>query len=123
VTRSHLGGNPARQDAPPQVSWQRSAETLTARKDDISGLAVASDERIKVCVLYIKDGEIVSLRPFVEDQGVRLTRLLSRLRAEGMGTFRVPKVHPSEISRELLKTLGFRPAGRHLLYAPKARSD
>ena len=31
----------------PQVCWERSVETLTARKDDIAGLAVASDERIE----------------------------------------------------------------------------
>ena len=66
--------------------------------------------------------EIVSLRSFIEDGGARLKQLLSRLRAQGMRTFRFPKVHPAEISRELLETLGFRPAGGHLLYAAKARS-
>ena len=40
-----------------------------------------------------------------------------------MGTFRFPKVHPAEISKELLETLGFRPAGGHRLYAGKARAD
>jgi hypothetical protein len=46
-------------------------------------------------------------------------------RASGRGpaTFRFPKVHPAEISKELLKTLGFRPAGGHLVYAARARSD
>ena len=107
--------------------WERSVETLTARKDDIAGLAVASDERIEAYVLYVKRGveetEILSLRSFVEDGGARLTQLLSQLRARGMGTFRFPKVHPAEISKELLETLGFRPAGGHLLYAAKARSE
>ena len=42
----------------PQACWERSVETLTARKDDIAGLAVASDERIEAYLLYIKDGEI-----------------------------------------------------------------
>jgi len=36
--------------------------------------------------------------------------------------FRFPKVYPSEISQELLETLGFRPAGAHRLYAARARS-
>ena len=40
-----------------------------------------------------------------------------------METFRFPKVHPAEISKESLETLGFRPAGGHLLYAAKARSN
>jgi hypothetical protein len=39
-----------------------------------------------------------------------------------MSSFRFPKVHPAEISKELLETLGFRPAGAHRRYAAKARS-
>jgi hypothetical protein len=38
-----------------------------------------------------------------------------------MSTFRFPKVHPAEISKECLETLGFRPAGGHLLYAATLR--
>ena len=83
-----------------------------------------SYERIEAYLLYLKRGvegtEIVSLRSFVEDGGARLTQLLSRL---GMGTFRFPKVHPAEISKELLETLGFRAVAAHRLYAAKARSD
>ena len=108
------------------VCWQRSVETLTARKDDIAGLAVASDERIEAYLLYVKRGmgetEIVSLRSFIDDGGARLKQLLSQLRARGMETFRLPKVHPAEISKEWLETLGFSPAGGHLLYAARARS-
>ena len=106
--------------------WERSVETLTARKDDIAGLAIASDERIEAYLLYVDRGvegtEIVSLRSFIEDGGARLTQLLAQLRARGMRTFWFPKVHPSEISGDVLETLGFRPTGRHLLYAAKARS-
>jgi hypothetical protein len=39
-------------DAHPQACWERSAETLTARKADIAGLAIASDERIEACLLH-----------------------------------------------------------------------
>jgi hypothetical protein len=110
-----------------RVCWERSVETLTARKDDIAGLAVASDERIEAYLLYVMRGamgtEIMSLRSFIEDGGVRLTQLLSQLRARDTGTFRFPKVHPAEISKELLETLGFRPAGGHRLYAARARSE
>ena len=120
--------------------WERSVETFTARKDDIAGLAVASDERIEAYVLYVKRGggsggngeegpladapdvQIVFLRSFVDDGGARLSHLLARLRAQGMMAFRLAKVHPSEISKEVLETLGFRPAGAHLLYAASARS-
>ena len=140
VTVDDLAANGLLGEALPQV-WKRSVETLTAKKDDIAGLAVASDERIEAYVLYGKPGadpdknaeagpgadpagvEIVSLRTFVEDGGARLMQLFSRLRAQGMTTFRFPKVHPAEISKELLETLRFRPAGGHLLYAAKARSE
>ncbi len=122
VTVDDLAANSLLGEADSQVCWERSVETLTARKADIAGLAVASDERIEAYVLCVKD-EIVSLRTFIEDGGVRLQQLLARLSAQGMRAFRLPKVHPSEISKELLETLGFRPAGVHRLYAAKARSD
>jgi len=120
VTVDDLAANGLLEEAHPQVCWERSVETLTARKDDIAGLAVASDERIEAYLLYVKPTEILSLRSVVDDGGACLTQLLSRL---GPGTFRFPKVHPEEISKEFLETLGFRPAGGHLLYAARARSD
>ena len=105
-----------------QVCWERSVETLTARKDEIEGLAVASDERIEAFVLHLKDGEILSMRSFVEDGGARLKQLLSQLSAQGKTTFRFQKVHPAEISMELIETLGFRAAAAHRLFAARARS-
>jgi GNAT superfamily N-acetyltransferase len=123
VTVDDLAANGLLGEAHPQTCWERAVETLTARKDDIAGLAVASDERIEAYLLYRNGGEIVSLRTFVEDGGARLKQLLTRLRAQCMGTFRFLKVHPAEISAEFLETLGFRPAGGHLLFAAKARSE
>ena len=130
VTVDDLAANGLLEEAHSQGCWERSVETLTARKDDIAGLAVASDERIEAYILYEgmpagpwRTAEIVSLRTFIEDGGARLKQLLSRLRAGGMTTFRFPKVHPAEISKELLETLGFRPAGGYRVYAGSARSD
>jgi hypothetical protein len=120
VTVEDLVANGLLEEAHPQVCWERSAETLTARKDDIAGLAVASDERIEAYLLYADGNEIVSLGSFIEDGGARLRQLLSRI---GMGTFRFPKVHPAEISKEFLATLGFRPAAAYRLYAGRARSN
>ena len=122
VTVDDLAANGLLGEADPQVCWERSVETLTARKDDVAGLAVASDERIEAYILHTKEGEIVSLRSLVDDGGARLTQLLSRLSAGATNSFRFPKVHPAEISKEFLETLGFRPAGGHLLYAARARS-
>ncbi len=109
------------------MCWERSVETLTARKDDIAGFAVASAERIEAYLLYSAGGvaemEILSLRSFIEDGGARLALLLSQIRRPGMGTVRFPKVHPAEASKEALETLGFLPDGRHLRYAGRARSE
>jgi GNAT superfamily N-acetyltransferase len=127
VTVDDLAANGLLGEAHPQACWERSVETLTARKDDIAGLAVASDERIEAYLLYVNRGqeatEIMSLRSFIEDGGARLTQLLAQLRARGMATLRFPKVHPDEMSKECLETLGFRPVGGHLLYATRARSE
>ena len=100
----------------PQVCWERSVETLTARKDDIAGLAVASDERIEAYILYIEGWtRVVSFRSFVDDGGARLKQLLSRLRAQGMTDLPVLEGPPGgDLDRSILETLGFRPAGGHL---------
>jgi GNAT superfamily N-acetyltransferase len=123
VTVDDLAANGLLAEGDPQTCWERSVETLMARKDEIEGLAVASDERIETYVLHAKCGEILSLRSFIEDGGARLKQLLSQLRARGRRSFRFAKVHPTEISKEFLETLGFRPAGGHLLYAARARSE
>jgi GNAT superfamily N-acetyltransferase len=124
VTVDDLAANGLLPSTNAQVCWNRSVETLTARKGDIAGLAVASDERLEAYVLYVKRGmetEIVLLRSFVDDGGARVKQLLSQLRAAGMETFRFPRVHSAEISKEFLETLGFHSTGGHLLYAAMAR--
>ena len=107
-------------EADPHVCWERSIENLKARKDDIEGLALASDEQIEAYVLYMKDGSALAIRTLVDDGGCRLNELLSRI---GMRTIRFPKVHPAEISREVLEVLGFRPVDGHRLYAARARAE
>jgi len=126
VTIDDLAANGLLGDAAPQVCWERSIETLRARKDEISGLAVASDERIEACILYMKpegaEGgpvEIGLLRSFTEDDGAGLAQLIARV---GPGTCRFPKVHPGEIPEHVLAALGFRPEGGHVLYGATARS-
>lgn len=117
-------------NAHPDSCWERSVETLTARKDDIGGLAVASDERIESYLLYLNPevepngtAEIVLLGSVIDDGEAALQELLFRLRVlQGMRTVRFPKVHPAEFSTEFLEALGFRPTGGHRLYATRARS-
>ena len=122
VTIGDLAANGLFGEADPPTCWERSMETLTARKAEIEGLAVATDERIEAYVLYIKDEGLLALRSFVEDQGARLEELLSRLPQEGLKALRISKVHPAEIPADRLRNLGFRPAGQDLLYSAVARS-
>jgi GNAT superfamily N-acetyltransferase len=121
VTVEDLAANGLPADGHPAVCWERSTETLTARKDEVCGLALA-DERIEACILYIRGDagtKILSLRSFVEDGGDRLKQLLSHL----PGPVSFAKVHPDEISDKSLETLGFHPAGTHLRYAATAHGD
>jgi GNAT superfamily N-acetyltransferase len=113
-----------------QACWKRSLETLSARKDEIAGIAVASDERIEAYLLYIKDGyikdgleetEIVSFHSSIDDGGTRLRQLLLHLHGRGVATVRLPKVHPVEVPGQWLQKLGFSAAGEHVLFAATAR--
>ena len=117
VTVDDLAANGLLAEADSQVCWERSVETLTARKNEIAGLAVASDDRIGAYLLYSASGEILALRS--SEGNAWLGQLVSR---SGPGPFRFPKVYPSEISKEFLERHGFRPADRHLLYVGTARS-
>jgi GNAT superfamily N-acetyltransferase len=109
-----------------EVCWERSIETLIARKDEIAGLAVASDERIEACVLFVKHdeatAEVLSLRAFVDDGLSHFDRLLAQLHAQGLRALTFPKVHPREIPEDVLGALGFRPAATHRRYGGTARS-
>ena len=118
VTVDDLAANGLLENPPP-TCWDRSVDTLTARKDDIAGLAVASDDGIEAYVLHLADGEVLALRSLVEDGGARLGPLLVRLRGAGMTSLRLAKVHPAEISCALLEALGFGPSGGHRLYTAR----
>jgi GNAT superfamily N-acetyltransferase len=120
VTVDDLAANGLLEADTGAVCWQRSVETLMARKDGIAGLAVASDESIEACILYIEDGEVVMLRSFFADAGARLKLLVSRLRRAGLQTLRIPKVHETESAASRLAALGFRDAGTYRLYAKMA---
>ena len=125
VTVDDLSANGLLGGDQPPVCWERSVETLTARKNELAGLAVASAERIEAYLLYVADGataQILSLRGLVEDDGGRLRQLLFRLRVQGIEAFHYPKVHPSEIAQHRLEALGFSPSGAHRLFAATAQS-
>jgi GNAT superfamily N-acetyltransferase len=120
VTLADLAANGLVGETGSQECWQRSGETLAARKDDVEGLAIASEDRIEAAVLYVKPGEILWLRSFVDDGGARLALLLERLRTGGLRDAVLAGVHPAEASAGLLGAVGFRPAGRFRLCAATA---
>jgi hypothetical protein len=124
VTVDDLAANGLLGEHYPQTCWERSVETLTANKDGIAGLAVASHEQIEAYLLYLQSGaavDILSLQSLIEDGGGRLRQLLSEVRRRGVTTVRFPKVHSEEISPTRLETLGFRPAAVHRFYAASAQ--
>lgn len=90
-----------------------------ARKEEIAGLAVASDEGIEAYVMFLKpvdDGpaEILRLRALAEkDDGKGLALLLSIALEQGIGSFRFPRVNATEISTGTLEALGFRPSASY----------
>jgi GNAT superfamily N-acetyltransferase len=119
VTADDLVANGVLGERHTPVCWERSIETLTAKAGDTSGLAVASDEQIEAYILYTKDAEILALRSLVDDDGACLGQLLFQI---GTRPLRLAKVHPTEISKESLETLGFHATGGHRLFAGKAQS-
>ena len=120
VTVDDLAANGLFDEEQPRVCWGRSLETLTARKDDLQGVAIASDERLEAYLLYIEDGsaaEVADFRSFFGDPAVDLRALLDRARVEGTITVVFQKIYPGEIDSDTLAVLGFRPAGGHRLFA------
>ena len=117
VTVDDLAANGLFESQPP-VCWERSVETLRARKDEIAGFAAVLDDRIEGYLLYIED-EIVALRSLAEDGTAILGQLLLQ---QGVTASKLRKVHPAEVPRKLLDSLGFQPAGEHILFATVAQS-
>jgi GNAT superfamily N-acetyltransferase len=123
VSVDDLAANGLLGDPQAPSCWERSVETLTARKVELSGIALASDERIEAYALHTADGDILSFRSLVEDAGGRLAWLLAHLHGRGMATLRLRKVHPAELSADLLRALDFRAVGGHRVYRARAQAD
>ena len=123
VTVDDLVANGLLGSADQETCWQRSSETLIARKAGIAGFAVATGERLEACILYSKDGEVLLLRSFFGDGGAGVRQLVSRLRAHGIAAWRFARVSPDEIPAGWLEAAGFRADGECRRYAADARGD
>ena len=99
-------------------SWERALETLQNRKDQIHGLAIASDTRVEACVLYrdlpaSSRREIVGLGGAIQrgDEGADARVLLEiavRVACQaGSMTVTIPRVSSEEISWDRLASMGF----------------
>ena len=125
ITVEDLAANGLLEEGP-QVCWERSFQTLIARKDEIAGRGVASDERIEAYLLYVRrddsTAEILSLRSLVDENPAHLHQLLTQLTVQGFERVIFPRVHPEEISTDVLEGLGFRPSTTRRLFAGRARA-
>lgn len=99
-------------------SWCRSPAALLARHERIAGWAVASDERIEAYLLYERP-DAGGVRTIValdcadpERAELWLRLLLGRCRGGDEGPVIIPRVHPAEVSFDLLRSCGFEPEGR-----------
>ncbi|MBI2215051.1 MAG: GNAT family N-acetyltransferase [Acidobacteria bacterium] len=116
-------------------SWERALETLRNRKDQLRGVAIASDTRVEAHALYrdvTEEGrrEIVAIG--AADQGEE-GRLDSRLLAEvvlrvacqaGSLVVTIPKVSTEEIAWSFLESMGFEQVRTYTRYcaAPDSRT-
>ena len=123
VTIDDLAANGLFQEREVPICWGRAVETLTARKSDLAGVAVASEDRLEAYLLYMQDDtgtQIMALRALIDDGQGHLAQLVGRMPT---GSLRFSKVHPEEMLREDLEALGFSPAATHRLYARRAGHD
>jgi hypothetical protein len=99
-------------DATAPRSWSRTRGTLLNRKERLSGLAIASGERLDASLLYSRE----------DDRGVAIWSLSAALGSDGDAALRtvlrdlahreccplsIPRAHESEVSFDLLTGLGF----------------
>lgn len=113
-------------EVPEGVAWERQRETLSNRREELSGLAVVSPERIEAYCLYHRTSpgaeiEIFALRSLGQErEGVFLGLMLRHLAAATNRPLSLPKLSEGELSAELLQTLGFEPGERYGRYAMAA---
>jgi GNAT superfamily N-acetyltransferase len=105
-----------------QRSWARSLETLRHRREQLEGLAVASDERIEAWLLSRRnpagEREIVALgaAPGGRSSAI-LGILIHHLSRQESSTVTVPRICPGEVDFALLESWGFRRTAGYVAHA------
>jgi ribosomal protein S18 acetylase RimI-like enzyme len=100
-------------------AWEREVQTLANYRKELTGHAVASEERIEAFVLYRDraSGErrVEGLGRAADERGGAMLRaLLTATRATAAGPTVVPRVGESEVNAALLEDAGFTRAGQHV---------
>ena len=126
-------------NSPAERSWQRAVPTLQNRKDQLHGLAIASDTRVEAYALFrdmsdpgkAAEGrrEIVSLggaEPGGDDASTasRLLEIVIRVACQA-GPLRVtvPRISSQEVSWAQLESLGFQKSRTYTRYAATPDSN
>jgi len=110
-----------------QRSWERSLQTLANRREQLEGLAVASDERIEAWVLTRRPEpglrELVALG---SARGERARAVLGILVAHVCGRepspVVVPRISSDEVEYDVLESWGFRRTAGYVACAAEAAS-
>lgn len=107
--------------------WERRVETLSARKDAIRGLALATVDSIAAFLLYqpLEQGgaEIAALRALdEEDAETALGCLVDAVARRSRGPLHFRGVHPAEVPPAWLDRWGFRPGRAVIRYATEAKT-
>ena len=108
VTVDQLVESGALQDLP-GIAWERSLSTLLARKEDLRGLAVATEERIAGWALWREAGDTA------EVWGAR--NLVPPLDWDRVS---IPKLSLAEVPPAALERAGFRPERHTLIFTTRA---
>ncbi len=110
-------------------SWERSLESLQHRRDQLRGVAVASEEQIEAYVLYWEPGphsrrEILSLAHADTAQGATLLEVLLRLVSTSTEMDVVlPKVSAEVVAPALLHRAGFQRQREYVVWECSAESN
>ncbi len=114
-------------DQKQDCSWQRQTTTLLQRKDELSGLAIASPDCIEAFFLQRRcpgrgGSEIVRLGVQDENHGeLFLSLLLRAVSSAEAFPVHFPRLSPSEFGFAHLESLGLRPVGNSIRYAATAK--
>jgi hypothetical protein len=110
----------------PDLSWWRSLKTLENRREQLHGLAVASDLRMEAWLLYATNTQDGSLEVMAmgrapgQQSGALLGILVRQLAGRDGARVSLPRISPGEMDLQELESLGFRRVRDYVRYTATA---